>query len=267
MAHKARLVFSFFAIFFLLLSPAKAQKAPKEENQSIFHIYSGGFHVLTGSFSYENDGKNYNALFEAEPHGWLGRLLPWSATLSTEGKNHIRTLQPKEFINQTKWRDEPKTVTLRYNKQGKLTEFIEDTPKHGIREKKVKEKYANDTMDVLTAVAQVIQDGQESACGKSYPVFDGKRRFDVLLGEPRQTTLKASKYNVYSGNAVKCTLSVQPISGFEKKKSWYAEDERSEEDNNKTMVWLGKRDGKEHTELVRVQVKTDLGMMIAHLAE
>lgn len=260
---------AFFAAFFAPLNGVQAQDASKQPVTSVYNFYSGGFHFITGTFSYDNNGQHYEALFEAEPHGFLGSLLPWSTDMSVKGSvKKGDDLTPVHFKNMTAWRDKPETVHLEYNKEGRLVKFWEENQKHGTQIKDVKDNYALGPTDILTSILSVLENGADKACGKSYPVFDGKRRYDVVLGAPQDTMMKASRYNVYEGPAVQCTMTIKEISGFGKKKRGFSAIQEQAKDNDTLpMLWLGHRDGRPNAELVRFQVKTDYGMVIAHLAE
>jgi hypothetical protein len=263
MTIKARHLFIFLLTGLSLLSGAfNSAKA-----QSTYHIYSGGFHFVTGVFSSHKTDQSYNASFEAEPHGWLGRLLPWKANLSVKGTVTGGHYTPFEFINSTTWRETLKTAKLGYNKEGKLTQFTEDTPKHGYREKKVYDELAKDTVDVLTAVLTGLWRDGNQACGNRYPVFDGKRRFDIKLGAPETVTLKKSRYSVFEGEAIKCTMELDPIAGFKKKRGWYAVQAQSEKHDTIPTIWIGKRPDRDTYEIIKAHIKTDYGSVFMHLTE
>lgn len=257
--------FAFFLAMALPYPPVSAQEMAKTTDK--YDFYSGGIHFLTADLTTQKGKNSYNALFAAAPHGFLGKLLPWTAKITVDGAIKDGKLTPKEFVNLTAWKQVPKTATLQYDSKGKLIKFIENTPKRGIVEKDIEEKNAAGTVDVLTAVLKTMSTSLENTCHNSYPVFDGKRRFNITIKDPKDIVLEKTKYNSFAGKAVQCTLDVEPIAGFKEKKSgWASVDADENKKQAQPTIWFGLDEKTNKVKLVKIQLKTDHGMVIAHLA-
>ncbi len=267
------LVFSGFLGILLALSlfsaPLSAKSLVKTTSKTTdqYDIYSGGIHFITASLTSEKTVNSYSSAFTASAQGFLGKLLPWTAEITVDGALHDGKLTPRKFVNQTAWKKVPKTATLHYDKNGKLVKFIEDTPKRGIVEKDIDPKLALNTVDVLTAVLQIVSKPLDKTCDSSYPVYDGKRRFNIVLKEPKNIILEKTKYNSFSGDAIECVLDIEPIAGFKEKKSgWSSIDADENKKAEQPTVWFGVDKTTGAVKLAKARIKTDFGMVLVHLA-
>lgn len=271
MRAKSRFLLSFqgfFGVFMmalLLSSPAFAKNAVKSTDR--YDLYSGGIHFVSGNLTVEKGQNGYNALFAAAPHGFLGKLLPWSAEITVEGGLKGNTYVPKQFVNLTAWKGVPATASLYYNNKGELVRFVKDSAKRGKVEQDIDKKLALNTVDVLTAVLQTMSKPLDKTCDSSYPVFDGKRRFNITLKNPKNVVLEKTRYNSFEGDAVECILDLEPIAGFKEKKSgWNTIDADQNKKTEQPTVWFGVDKSTGTVKLVKARLKTDFGMVLAHLA-
>lgn len=280
MVDKSRRFFTFLAVFLSLIFGATAFAQTNSEGHSgnavSYHFYSSGFHFLTGHLSFDDKGDHYVVEFSGEPHGFLGRLLPWSADMKAEGTIKSSALIPQNFRNSTSWRGKEKMANLTYDKNGALIDYTRTS--EGVTKKRdIKEIYREDSTDLLTGIASVLNTASRykgeaiaKACADQYPIFDGKRRYDIVLSDPVVETLKKNRYSIFSGEAVKCTLVVKEIDGFKsKKKSGWGNvsEEGRDEEAQKPMIWLARLGNDSAVKIIRIQVKTDFGTVIAHLGE
>ncbi len=264
----------FFGLFLSLVLGVRAFASSTDQETVSYHFYSSGFHFLTGRLSFTQTDRNYDVNFSGEPRGFLGRLLPWSADMSSKGAIASNDLVPKKFRNSTSWRGKEKIANLTYDEKGVLIEYSR-TSNDVTKQREIKDIYRTNSTDLLTSIASVLKaasayEGNNigKACEKEYPVFDGKRRYDIVLSNPITETLKKNRYSIFSGEAVKCTLVVKEIDGFKakKKSGWGNVSEgKRDETGQKPMIWLARLSNDSAVKIVRIQLKTDFGTVIAHL--
>jgi len=98
-------------------------------------------------------------------------------------------------------------------------------------------------------------------------IFDGKRRFKLWFKDAGTETLTKSRYNIYDGVAIKCSVEVEPISGkwHEKPRGWMSIQEQGREKGILPTVWMGTVKGTDLYVPVKVRVKTDYGTLFMHL--
>ena len=57
---------------------------------------------------------------------------------------------------------------------------------------------------------------ESGRCSQTVPVFDGQRRFDLIVKHVDNAVLPPNGYSIYQGLAVRCSFSMKRISGFRK---------------------------------------------------
>ncbi len=72
------------------------------------------------------------------------------------------------------------------------------------------------TVDPLSGIFDLLQ-AEDGGCLGSVPVFDGRRRYDVVGTPMGQRVIPESSYTAYEGPADGCRLRIEPVSGFWRK--------------------------------------------------
>lgn len=263
---KMALFTKFIAIFSVLIVLAPQNVQAKEEQTSFYNVYSSGFHVLEAVMNVTRDDKNKTQInFSARPYGFFGKLVPWNVKTTSKGYFNKEKYIPYGYESLSEWRGKIKKRELIYDKDGKLKKYVRQTEGEKASVPKIKDDWAKGTTDVLSVFTQVLM--STKPCGRSYEVFDGKRKFEVVLGESKVVDLVASRYNVYTGKALECTVKINRLAGFDKKESWEIAQEESVRDNMTPTLWLAKRDGKPFSEIIKLRLKTEFGTTFLHLAD
>ncbi len=92
------------------------------------------------------------------------------------------------------------------------------------------------TLDPTTAILARSLVAGEQPCQGSDPIFDGRRRYNLHYSAVRWENLPAYRRSAYSGDALKCTVKLEPIAGYARK---YMENTRRLE-NEVTEFWLAR---------------------------
>lgn len=265
----ASTLFTLSLFFCLLLTffSEPAQSQSENGQVSYYKIYSGGFHFLDAKMGYQEraDGNNH-IRFQAHPRGFIGSLLPWYADIEAVGVlEDNQRYQPVFYKSLSEWRGRPKIRELRYDEEGRLIQYSKKDDDKPERVIEYDETLARDAVNVAGVFVKILT--KDMACGRDYTVFDGKRRFNIELGQPNTVSMKPSRYNIYQGQAHKCTVNIERIAGFdEDKEGWEKTQEHSVENHVIPTIWIGQREDKPFKEIVRLQVKTDYGTTIMHLS-
>ena len=83
-------------------------------------------------------------------------------------------------------------------------------------------------------------------------MFDGRRRYDVIVTSNGTDTLQKSSRNMHAGEAEKCTILLRPVAGFER--------DRDEQDffrygtDRSAIAWFAKPLAEGPPVPVRIQV-------------
>jgi len=234
-----------------------------------YGIYAGGFKVAIAELDMSTKGDNYQMNLNAETQGFIGKLFPWEAEYNTKGVNKDGTLTPTSVERTSAWRGREKTTSLHYDDKGQVTDktIKKDGKTHS--KEQVDKLLSGNAVDVLTSVLNMMEIVRKSnECSGVIPVFDGKRKFNINLKNEGKKIIQPSRYSVFSGESIKCTLTVEPLEGFkekDKKRGWMAIQNHSQEHNSLPTIWLAKTEKSQDIIPVRLELKSSYGTVIAHL--
>ncbi len=248
-----------------------ANANPPKKNQQImqYDVYAGGIHALQSKLNVDLSDKNkYDISLAAQTYGLLGKLAPWQGVFQSSGWKSAGANKPEFHKSVAIWKKEEEIKQYRYNKDGSFAGYSIKDDSHDGSIKKVDDELTQGTIDVLTATLNTLQNvALNNKCEGSSEIFDGKRRFKLIFKQKRQTTLEASKYNIYAGPAVECSALVQPVAGKwrEKPRGWMSIQEQGREKGTIPTVWFASVVEGQPAVPVKVRVKTDYGTLFMHM--
>jgi hypothetical protein len=230
-----------------------------------YNVYAGGFQAMEAKLSFSGVKKTYEIKFDATTKGTIGKLFPWRGIYETEGLTGAKTT-PRSAEAISVWDGESKKVEMRYDSKGNII----SRKINGKSEKlQNRTELSKDTVDMLTATLIMLQSVEKkSTCNGKVPVFDGKRRFNINFKEDGKITVKPSKYSIFSGEAMRCVVTVEPVAGFrerDKKRGWLAVQEHSKSNKALPTLFVARRSKHEPYVPVRMEIKSSYGAVIAHL--
>ncbi len=250
---------------------SQAAPAPKNLQQMTYDVYAGGFHVVKANLDVDLSKKGrYELELGAQTRGFLGKLAPWKGTFETNGWNNEKTgtSRPEMHRSITTWRDEEETKTYLYNKDGTFKDYTikeHDKPLQKPDPDKALTENSTDALTGTLAVMKALAKGE--GCTGTSEVFDGKRRYKMIFKEQERVELKASRYNVYEGPAVQCTVEVEPAGGkwHKKPRGWMSIQEQGRERGTMPTVWMAQMSKNGPAVPVKIRVKTEFGVLFMHL--
>jgi hypothetical protein len=132
-------------------------------------------------------------------------LLPWDADLTSTGRIKRDQVVPQKSKVVTYWRDKPEGVVFEYKKE---KEGVRITPRFEPAKGKNKPMDARlGELDPLTGILQMMASfSYGKGCEQQVPIYDGHRRFNVVLEEQGTEMLQGADYSSFSGEAVKCVV-------------------------------------------------------------
>lgn len=242
----------------------------KHEQKMVYEVYAGGINAVTAEMDVAYDPKDrYHLSLAARTKGFLGKLVPWSGVFETKGwRKKDGTDVPEQHRSSAIWKDEEEIKEYNYGEDGSF-KSLRVIEKGKDKSEKIDDELTQGTTDALTATLEVMQAvAKGGGCEGSSEVFDGDRRFELVFVHEAEEMLEETKYNVYSGPAVRCTVEVRPISGkwHTKPRGWLSIQEQGREKGLLPTVWLAKIDQRGGPAVpVKVRVKTDYGTLFSHL--
>lgn len=236
-----------------------------------YDVYASGIRVVEAKMQINTDKKSrYEVLLSGRTRGVLKTLAPWSGTFETNGWiQNGNELQPELHKSTAVWRDEPDIKEYFYGRDGSFKKFLTTDSDKPPEEEEVDDNLTQGTIDVLTASMEMLQHvAAGHDCQGTSEVFDGRRRFEMIFNHEDRVELQASRYNVYEGPAVKCTVEVKPIAGkwHKKPRGWLSIQEQGRARGTMPTVWVGQmEEGDSFALPVKVFVKTAYGSLFMHL--
>lgn len=271
-------VFSLFFAILLNFSPIYAEKSVKiaskaHKNQQKVHydVYAGGIHALQADLDVNLSNKSrYNLKLSAKTYGLLGKLAPWQGIFASEGwKGKANKLhKPQSHTATTIWKDEEEIKKYNYNKDGTFKTYSLKDDRNDGSPRAVDDELTQGTMDVLTATLNTMElISGKNKCEGSTEIFDGKRRYELVFNYKKDVVLKSSRWNIYDGPAIECTVEVKPIAGKwrEKPRGWMSIQEQGRERGKMPTVWFASVIEGQPAVPVKVLVKTSYGTLFMHM--
>jgi hypothetical protein len=242
-------------------SPAKADKAIEIQ----YVVYFGGFHLATLDFvGTLTDGK-YEIRSAIVTEGVADALVRTTADIGSQGRIVDRMVQPTFYNSDITDTNQRQLVALPYEDilPGQVNAF----PEYNLEKYPVTEEQKRATVDPISAIMYILQGSSatpENPCGQTIPIFDGRRRFDILLEHVEDGTVSTGKKGAYNGEAMKCWIGYKKVAGFKPpKKKRRANQEESKSDWPDVHMWLAKMSDEELLVPVRIQSETSFGIFIA----
>ena len=248
------------------LLPLSAPGAMAEPLNATYRVFVGGVTALDVEATLEVTGDRYRIAVSAVTGGTIGRLFTWKTESHSDGSRRGNDLKPSSHRQSSQFRGEPRNVTLTYGPQGDVSATVTPPPETEEREP-VPPALRRGTLDPLSAVLDLLFTvGASDRCDRSLPVFDGRRRYDMLFSEVGRRIVDPSRYSVFSGVAQQCRVSYKPVAGYGKSGSAGRFWQRSSPaDRPPVDLWLAPVAAGFPPLPVRLETDSDLGGVVVHL--
>lgn len=253
-------------------TPSTALAAPGKP-QSVdltYDVFAGGFKALNAAFNVKLDPNAYDVSLTARTQGMIGGIFPWTGFYRTAGHTEDNALVPTQHTARSTWKEKEKLTELHYSPQGNLLKMTTQEKGKTTTERDINRELSADSVDLLTGTLLMIQSARlTDTCKGSFPVFDGKRRYNLTLYGGGMDTIRKSDYSVFSGQALKCYLKVEPVGGFvakDQKRGWIAIQNHTLARKKPPTIWFAQVSKDGPVVPVRMEINSSYGAAVAHLA-
>ena len=184
-----------------------------------YDAYAGPLYVMSARVALHLEGDRYRIETQSKTEGFAAWFSSWNSKGVTEGNIRNNRSIPLYHSVNSEVDEQPYRVKLRYiNGQPALEELF-PTP-DGIRRLSVPPDMWAHTIDPLTMMLRILtRVSNEKACAGVYQVFDGRRRYNMVLTPGITSELQATASSVFTGDAQSCALTIERLGGFYRKKS------------------------------------------------
>lgn len=180
-----------------------------------YDVYVGGVKLGRMSLETELAADQYRIEVGARANDLLNRLVNWSYSAEAEGAlAGEHGVAPDRFRSVRTLRNRNWEAVLDYS--GDTVTHSQTPPQSAEDENAVPPEDRPGTVDLLSASVAIARAAELAGdtCKARVPVFDGRRRYDVVAAPARDRKLKKNSYNAYEGPALGCRIEIDPVSGF-----------------------------------------------------
>lgn len=202
----------------LLAAPA-GRAAEGETVRLSYDAYLGPFYVVSATAELRLDGATYRVVTRAQSEGIAALFYSWQSEARSEGRRDATRLRPRLHEVVGEWRGENRLVRLSYDGRGPI-DFRVDPPPDGTERDPVPPDLTVGTVDPLSGTLAVLQRiAGGGRCEGEIPIFDGRRRYDMIVRPGAPSVLPAIHSSIFAGPAQRCEFQLRRIAGFWKKPS------------------------------------------------
>jgi len=157
---------------------------------------------------------SYSAKVHLETSGVVSMFWNSAINATVNGDIGAQSISPITYESKSQDRDKPiQRVKVTFEK-GDPTTFAD--PPYNTTQYPVSEDQKKDTVDPMSAVTSILVGVKADAkdpCGTGAQVFDGRRRYDIVLTYLKDERVKLSS-GLFDGNAHLCQIHFNHIAGY-----------------------------------------------------
>ncbi len=249
--------------------PALAEEAAVKPAVGLdYKIYIGGLEALSATATIGADAAHYDIEIKAVTAGAIGKILPWIVHIGSKGNVAGDTLQPVEHAQVNNFQGKDRSVTLNYDGQGGFIDRKVMPDAQEDQRDAVPADMTRNTLDIVSGVLAGLRSvDRTGSCTSRVPVFDGRRRFDLVYSDDGHETLDSSAVAIFSGDALKCAVKVEPVAGFWRKnqKKFFSRKVNGEDQVVPIEVFIARVGAAKVEVPVRIESTSPFGPLVLNL--
>ncbi len=255
--------------FSMLAVPAFAEEPAVQPGVILdYRIYIGGLEALSATATIGVDQQHYDVEIKAVTAGAIGRMMPWVVHIASKGNVTGDRLQPVEHAQVNNFQGKDRSVTLAYDGHGGFIDRKVMPDAQEDQRDEVPPDMTRDTLDIVSGVLAGLRAvDRTGSCNSRVPVFDGRRRFDLIYSDDGHETLESSGAAIYSGDALKCAVKVEPVAGFWRKnqKKFFSRRVNGEDQVVPIEVFIARVGANKVEVPVRIESTSPFGPLVLNL--
>ena len=196
----------------------------------------------------------------AETQGFLNWLHPWKGNTASRGRLEAGTVLPQLHENWSSADEGERLSRLTYDAEGFLVDSLVEPAQDWDERHPLPDDPGKGTIDplsVLSGLSLVLQ--ENGRCEGEFSVFDGRKRYDLVVSDAGTTELEQTSYSIYAGPARGCQVDYKMLGGHRIARNKYAETSR------RRIVWVAQPSESAPLVPVRLEIETAFGNVMGHL--
>lgn len=246
------------------LAAAPADAAPIDRMNLVYQVYSGGFHVLNLELELALAPERYDVTTRMRSAGIVGWFMDWKQEAGSQGLFGQHGVLPIHHRSEGEFRGRRRSVEIGYDSGQVSTVRVDPPPQEDEGREEVPVERRREAMDPISAILSAIRRiSAGQGCGGRLPVFDGRRRYDLVLTDRSPRGSNLPQLAGAPSDRVQCDFVYERIAGHERRHA-------DPETKDKRRIQSGRVFAERNGALVvpvRIEIDGDWGMTIAHLRE
>jgi hypothetical protein len=186
-----------------------------EPLQLRYDIYSKGFRLFEFAMALDVNAQSYRVDGNFHTRGFWDKLMHFALESSVEGAVHGSELRPGLYRSASRFLGHGRQTAIEHQNDGRVVVSVNPAADEEKVRTPIPPGELDRTIDAMTAAAQVAKDlGSGRSCTHQLRVFDGVRRYDLILADEGFVELKPASNSSYSGPARRCRIVQHRIGGF-----------------------------------------------------
>lgn len=178
-----------------------------------YEAYAAGFPVVGFDFRLDETGRSYALDGEVRTLGLLRLFYRLDMRTESEGTIGAGDLRPLFHEQVLRARGRDRSARLDYPGDGTVATSLVPAEDSG-RPRPTPQQIVH-TLDPLTAILAIGRAvAQAGRCEGRFPIYDGRRRYDLVLGDDGAERLEKSTAYAYAGEVRRCSVAAVKIAGF-----------------------------------------------------
>lgn len=196
----------------LLGAAGHRAEAESEPVVAQYEVFAGGLHVLTSILEVRLQDQSYDARIGAQLAGVPGWFVEWGAQVQSGGAIEGGQLDPELYVLDRVRRGESQKTTLDFGREGEVDVVFD--PVRNDSTGLVPTALLEESMDPLSGLLSIINTVTEGGeCDATVPIFDGRRRYDLVFSDRGMDEVRPSRLSVFAGPARRCRMQLEPVAG------------------------------------------------------
>ena len=206
-----------FLIVFSLFGKSYGNDAKEDY---FFEVQFGNLIVGKAEVSLINDEKKILVKAKTKTAGFLNTFYEYQGELSSWSLKNGEVWKPHKFSTNGFFKNKNRISELNWDKDNSVSYKID--PVLDLKEvHDIDKPTLNEVIDPLTSIINVIENIKATkTCDQSFKIFDGRRRYDLIIKTLGKENLVNDRPKSFSGNVTTCGVKMIPIGGHRLKSKW-----------------------------------------------
>jgi len=206
-----------FLIVFSLFGKSYGNDAKEDY---FFEVQFGNLIVGKAEVSLINDEKKILVKAKTKTAGFLNTFFEYQGELSSWSIKNREAWKPHKFSTNGFFKNKNRISELNWDKDNSVSYKID--PVLDLKEvHDIDKPTLNEVIDPLTSIINVIENIKATkTCDQSFKIFDGRRRYDLIIKTLGKENLVNDRPKSFSVNVTTCGVKMIPIGGHRLKSKW-----------------------------------------------